>query len=77
MLLSARCDQPCGFFVENLCANLNKLCPAGQKMLAAVAGPIARGMFRHGGATAKLPRSSGPFVEDFSQNGRKCPLGIM
>lgn len=29
------------------------------------------------GATAKLPRSSGPFVEDFAQNGRKCPQGIM
>ena len=28
-------------------------------------------------STAKLPRSSGPFVEDFAQNGRKCPQGIM
>ena len=28
-------------------------------------------------STAKLPRSSGPFVEDFAQNGRKCRQGIM
>lgn len=28
-------------------------------------------------STAKLPRSSGLFVEDFAQNGRKCPQGIM
>ena len=28
-------------------------------------------------STAKLPRSSGPVVEDFAQNGRKCPQGIM
>ena len=30
-----------------------------------------------GRVTAKLPRSSGPFVEDFAQNGRKCRQGIM
>ena len=30
-----------------------------------------------GEVTVKLPRSSGPFVEDFAQNGRKCRQGIM
>ena len=50
------------------------ICPDDRTLWRGILFPAGRAA---GEVTAKLPRSSGPFVEDFAQNGRKCPQGIM